>query len=105
MWDLNEREKKTIRLLSLYDRLCKGNVLLKKEEIDNFGVHPKTIKRDLEEIELYLEMNSGNSLQLEQDVKKQQVHLSRSSDLWLSKEEILSLGKVLLETRLFQRMK
>ncbi len=103
MWDLNEREKKTIRLLSLYDRLCKGNVLLKKEEIDNFGVHPKTIKRDLEEIELYLEMNSGNSLQLEQDVKKQQVHLSRSSDLWLSKEEILSLGKVLLETRAFSK--
>ncbi len=103
MKNLNEREKKTIRLLSLYDRLCKGNVLIKKDETDNFGVHPKTIKRDLEEIELYLEMNSGNSLQLEQDDKKQQVHLSRSSDLWLSKEEILSLGKVLLETRAFSK--
>lgn len=101
--NLNEREKKTIRLLSLYDRLCKGNVLIKKEEMENFGVHPKTIKRDLEEIQLYLDMNAGNSLQLEQDDKKRQVHLSRSSDLWLTKEEILSLGKVLLETRAFSK--
>ncbi|MDR4985966.1 WYL domain-containing protein [Bacillus cereus] len=100
---MNEREKKAIRLLSLYDRLCKGNVLIKEEETDNFGVHPKTIKRDLEEIELYLEMHSGSSLQLEQDDKKQQVYLSRSSDLWLTKEEILSLGKVLLETRAFSK--
>ncbi len=68
--NLNEREKKTIRILSLYDRLCKGNVLIKKEEIENFGVHPKTIKRDLAEIQLYLDMNAGNSLQLEQDDKK-----------------------------------
>ncbi|MCC2538174.1 MULTISPECIES: helix-turn-helix transcriptional regulator [Bacillus] len=101
--NLNEREKKTIRILSLYDRLCKGNVLIKKEEIENFGVHPKTIKRDLAEIQLYLDMNAGNSLQLEQDDKKRQVHLSRSSDLWLTKEEILSLGKVLLETRAFSK--
>ncbi|SCB91163.1 Uncharacterized protein BC0861_00918 [Bacillus mobilis] len=100
---MKEREKKTIRLLSIYDRLCKGNVLIKKDEIDNFGVHPKTIKRDLEEIQLYLDMNAGNSLQLEQDDKKRQVHLSRSSDLWLTKEEILSLGKVLLETRAFSK--
>lgn len=101
--DLSERESKIVRILSLYDRLCKGDVLIKKDETDNFGVHPKTIKRDLEEIQLYLDMSSGNSLQLEQDDKKQRVHLSRSSDLWLSKEEILSLGKVLLETRAFSK--
>ncbi|PFB69322.1 WYL domain-containing protein [Bacillus cereus] len=101
--DLSERESKIVRILSLYDRLCKGDVLIKKDETDNFGVHPKTIKRDLEEIQLYLDMNSGDSLQLEQDDKKQRVHLSRSSDLWLSKEEILSLGKVLLETRAFSK--
>lgn len=101
--DLSERESKIVRILSLYDRLCKGDVLIKKDEADNFGVHPKTIKRDLEEIQLYLDMSSGDSLQLEQDDKKQRVHLSRSSDLWLSKEEILSLGKVLLETRAFSK--
>lgn len=101
--DLSERESKIVRILSLYDRLCKGDVLIKKDETDNFGVHPKTIKRDLEEIQLYLDMNAGNSLQLEQDDKKRQVHLSRSSDLWLTKEEILSLGKVLLETRAFSK--
>ncbi|MDM5461095.1 helix-turn-helix transcriptional regulator [Bacillus cereus] len=100
---MKEREKKTIRLLSLYERLCKGDVLIKKDEKDNFGVHSKTIKRDLEEIEFYLEMNSGNSLQLEQSNKNRQVYLSRSSDLWLTKEEILSLGKVLLETRAFSK--
>lgn len=103
MCALKEREKKTIRLLSLYDRLCKGDVLIKKDETDNFGVHSKTIKRDLEEIQLYLDMNAGNSLQLEQSDKNRQVHLSRSSDLWLTKEEILSLGKVLLETRAFSK--
>lgn len=101
--DLSERESKIVRILSLYDRLCKGDVLIKKDEMDNFGVHPKTIKRDLEEIQLYLDMNSGDSLQLEQDDKKQRVHLSRSSDLWLTKEEIISLGKVLLETRAFSK--
>ena len=41
-----------------------------KERRDRqFWSSSKTMKRDLEEIELYLEMNSGNSLQLEQDDK------------------------------------
>lgn len=103
MGRLNEREKKTIRLLSLYDRLCKGEVLIKKDEKDNFGVHPKTIQRDLDEVMLYLEMNHGNSLSLEHDDKKQKFHLSRNSELWFTKEEILSLGKVILETRAFSK--
>lgn len=103
MGRLNEREKKAIRLLSLYDRLCKGDVLIKKDEKDNFGVHPKTIQRDLDEVMLYLEMNHGNSLSLEHDDKKQKFHLSRNSEIWFTKEEALSLGKVLLETRAFSK--
>ncbi|MGG2093493.1 WYL domain-containing protein [Bacillus sp. S13(2024)] len=98
---MEEQETKSLRVLSLYERLCKGDLLIKKDEAERFDVHEKTIQRDLETLRLYLEKNDGGTTTLEYNRAKKRYSLSRKSEVWLTKEEILALGKVLLETRAF----
>ena len=44
------KNDKPFRMLSMYDRLCKGKVLYKAEEANSFGVNEKSIQRDFEDI-------------------------------------------------------
>lgn len=98
---MKEQEKKSLRVLSLYERLCKGDVLTKKEEAERFGVHEKTIQRDLEILRSYLADNRQGEITLTYNRAKQHYSLKHNGDVRLTKEEILALGKVLLETRAF----
>ncbi len=41
---------KTERVLSIYDRLLAGKVLVKREEADRFEVDERTIQRDFDDI-------------------------------------------------------
>ncbi|MFD3449424.1 helix-turn-helix transcriptional regulator [Microbacteriaceae bacterium 4G12] len=98
---MNEREKKSIRILSLYERLSKGELLKKDKEARRFGVNDKTIQRDLDELRLYLASIHADSVTLEYNHTNQSYSLNRGGDVWLTNEEILALSKVLLETRAF----
>lgn len=101
---MNEQAEKSFRILSLYERLCKGGTLIKKEEKKRFGLESeKTIQRDFYAIRTYLDITYGESMKLKYDRKKRAYRLVGSGDVWLTKEEILSLGKVLLETRAFSK--
>ncbi|WP_379968293.1 helix-turn-helix transcriptional regulator [Ectobacillus sp. sgz5001026] len=98
---MGEQEIKSLRILSLYERLRKGEMISKKEEAVRFEVNLKTIQRDLDELRLYLATTYKDSIALTYNRSKKSYSLNRSDDIGLTKEEILALTKVLLETRAF----
>lgn len=53
---MQKREtSRTQRLLMLYTRLLKGEVVRKSEEAERYMVHERTIQRDLEDIRAFLD--------------------------------------------------
>jgi predicted DNA-binding transcriptional regulator YafY len=100
---MDEQQSKSLRILSLYERLCQGDTISKKEEAVRFGVNEKTIQRDIDELRTYIANNFETSMVLEYDRKKNGYVLRRNENIWLTNEEILVLAKVLLESRAFQK--
>lgn len=50
---IEEAKTKTIRILSLFEMLNRGEIIKKKEAAELFDVSEKTIHRDLKEINIY----------------------------------------------------
>ena len=50
---IEETKTKTIRILSLFEMLNRGEIIKKKEAAELFDVSEKTIHRDLKEINIY----------------------------------------------------
>src|SRR5690606_21435021 len=100
---MDEQQSKSLRILSLYERLCQGDTISKKEEAVRFGVNEKTIQRDIDELRTYIANNFEASMVLEYDRKKNGYVLRRNEYIWLTNEEILVLAKVLLESKAFQK--
>ncbi|GLB60315.1 HTH domain-containing protein [Cytobacillus sp. NCCP-133] len=50
---LEESHMKTMRILSLFERLSQGEVISKEKEAEYFNVSVKTIQRDLKELNAY----------------------------------------------------
>ena len=57
---LNESYQKNERILSLYTRLQRGEVLHKAEEAHRFRVNEKSIQRDIESLRNFLEEEHNN---------------------------------------------
>ena len=51
---MNEKEDKIQRVLDLYTRLLKGDIIYKKEEAVKFGVTEKSIQRDINNVRVFL---------------------------------------------------
>ncbi|MEH6942055.1 helix-turn-helix transcriptional regulator [Bacillus sp. JJ722] len=95
-------QNQTYRVLSMYDRLCKGHVLTKKAEGDSFQVGEKTIQRDFKSIRDFLEQTKTNQY-LDYDTKQKVYRLEIRDELFLRNEEILTLAKILIESRAFPK--
>lgn len=100
---MNTQQSQTYRILSMYDRLCKGHVLTKKAEAAAFHVGEKTIQRDLDSIRAFLEMEKTNHY-LEFDRKQKVYRLEMSEESFLRNEEILAIVKILIESRAFPKV-
>ena len=98
-----EGEKRTNRVLSMYDRLGKGHVLTKKAESDAFRVAEKTIQRDLDSIRDFLEIEQINQY-LVFDHKQKVYNLVMDDEPFLKNEEILAIVKILIESRAFPKV-
>lgn len=96
------REAQIKRVLSIYDRLCKGHALTKKSEKDKFNVTEKTIQRDFDSIRAFLETNKINQY-FEYDHKQKVYRLETDNELFLRNEEILAIVKILIESRAFPK--
>ena len=51
-----------VRILSLYSRFIKGEVINKYSEAQRFGVDVRTIQRDIEDIRNYLATSTDHGL-------------------------------------------
>lgn len=101
---IDYRGNKGFRLLSLYERLNKGELLIKDKLAIEFGVSEKTIQRDIDDLRAYLAEThfSETEVLIKYDKSKGGYYLVRFEREWLTNEEVLALCKILLESRAFQ---
>ena len=61
---------KTFRVLSMYDRMMAGKVLVKRFEAERFGVDERSIQRDLEDIRTHLADERRDDVELVYDRRR-----------------------------------
>lgn len=93
-------EKKTARVLAIYDQIIRGETVNKQKWAEKQGVSDKTIQRDLKEIEDYLVALYPES-KVAYDRKCQGHRLFREGSMALSDHDIFAVSKVLLDARAF----
>ena len=90
---------KTIRLLSLFEKLTKGEVIRKAEEAECFGVDAKSIQRDIDDLRFYFQEYWSDSAALPFSRTAGGYRLNRRFQNELTATEVLVIGKILLESR------
>lgn len=100
---INYNGNKGFRLLSIYERLNKGEILDKLQLARYYGVTQKTIQRDIDDLRVYLAEAhlSEVKLKIKYDKAKNGYYLVRFEREWLTNEEVMALCKILLESRAF----
>ncbi len=93
------------RILSMFERLSRKEILSKDNEATRFGVDRKTIQRDINELRIYLanfEDHQGIG-EIKYCKKNKGYMLVGTSETWLTNEQILAMSRVLLESRAFSK--
>lgn len=100
---LNYNGNKGFRLLNIYERLNKGEFVSKETLANEFCVSLKTIQRDIDDLRAYLSEThfAETEISIKYDKSKNGYYLIRLEREWLTNEEVLSLCKILLESRAF----
>lgn len=100
---MNLNGNKSFRVLNIYERLNKGEVLNKKNIAQEFNVSLKTIQRDIDDLRLYLaEMYyDQNDIRIKYDKVKEGYYIVCLDNGWFTNEEVMALCKILLESRAF----
>lgn len=94
---------KGFRLLSIYERLNKGEIIEKAQLAEYYRVTEKTIQRDIDDLRAYLveKYHSEDEVAIKYDKVKKGYYLVRFEREWLTNQEVLALCKILLESRAF----
>lgn len=102
---LDYNGNKSFRLLNIYERLNKGELLDKISLADSFGVTLKTIQRDIDDLRAYLAEThfEEGEVSIKYDKGRNGYYLIRFEREWLTNEEVLALCKILLESRAFNK--
>lgn len=102
---LDYNGNKGFRLLNLYERLNKGEIVNKDMLAKDFGVSLKTIQRDIDDLRAYLMETHFTEMEvsIKYDKAKNGYYLVRLEREWLTNEEVLALTKILLESRAFRK--
>ena len=91
-------EAKSMRLLTIYTRLSDGQTLNKSELAREFGITQRSVQRDIESLRVFLaEEMLGREIIYDANAKG--YRLVNASTGALSKNEILAVCKILLESR------
>ncbi|QQK09016.1 helix-turn-helix transcriptional regulator [Miniphocaeibacter halophilus] len=95
---INLKGNKGFRLLLIYERMNKGEVLNKDSLSKEFNVSLKTIQRDFNELRIYLREIYPFEIEtiIKYDRKLNGYYLKRSEIDWLTKEEVLIISLILL---------
>ena len=92
-------DKKVERIINIYNRLENGEVLNKAEEASRFGVNKKSIQRDFEDIRAYFMDAHESNKELIYDRSEKGYKLVRKEQNCLTNSEILTVCKIMLESR------
>ena len=99
-------QDKAERILSIFTRLRQGKVVNKMEFSQLYGVSPRTIQRDIADVQCFLQ-NQGNETGETQEIvfdrKAGGYRLETRHRKYLNAKEILALSKVLLESRVLMK--
>ncbi len=101
----NYNGNKGFRMISIYERLNKGEVLSKARLAKDYGVTEKTVQRDIDDLRAYLaeEHFSEIDTAIEYSKTKKGYQLVRFEREWLTNEEVVAMCKVLLESRALKK--
>ena len=103
--EIDFKENKGFRLLQLYERLSRGEIVRKAELAQKFAVTDKTIQRDIEELRAYLAetRTDAGEASIVYERSRGGYLLSHAASEWLTNEDVLAVCKLLLESRAFCR--
>ncbi|MEI7025181.1 helix-turn-helix transcriptional regulator [Paenibacillus sp. y28] len=97
---MERSDNKAGRVLSMYDRLRKGSLLRKDKLIAEWGVTPKTVQRDMDEVRAYIaDQYPGEHVLY--DYQEKGYRLEKPDDTGVTPVEVFALVKILLESRAF----
>lgn len=101
--ELDYKENKSFRLLQLYERLIRGEVVRKAELVQKFAVTDKTMQRDIEELRAYLAetRTDEGEASIVYERKRGGYLLTHAASEWLTNEDVLAVCKILLESCAF----
>lgn len=102
---LNYNGNKGFRLLNIYERLNKGEVIHKNSLANEFNISTKTVQRDIDDLRAYLTETHFSELEIsiKYDKLLDGYYLVRFEREWLTNKEVLALCKILLESRAFEK--
>ncbi|EFM39216.1 hypothetical protein HMPREF0379_0964 [[Eubacterium] yurii subsp. margaretiae ATCC 43715] len=101
---LKDSSNKSNRVLDIYTKLIAGKIVNKRKEAKNHGVDERSIQRDIEEIKCFLDEDTsatGYRNKVVYDRGKKGYKLEKIYDTKLTNPEILSICKIILESRAF----
>ena len=102
---LDYKGDRGLRLLDIFERLNRGELLNKQDMVRYYGVGGKTIQRDIEDIRSYLadrrEVHVSATIEYDRGAKG--YRLTRFEREWLTNQETLALCKILLESRALEK--
>ncbi|MCI8353703.1 MAG: WYL domain-containing protein [Lachnospiraceae bacterium] len=97
---------KSSRVLYLYAKLLRGQIIRKDRLAEQFGVNERSIQRDLDIIRSFLDMaevEEDRKAQLIYDYREKGYRLKQEGRINLSNEEVLAVSKILLASRAFTK--
>ena len=96
---------KAFRLLSMYERLNKGEELNKEQLANEFAISKKTVQRDFEDLRAYLAETHFDEFEtaIKYSKARDAYYLVRLEREWLTNKEALAVCKILLESRAFNK--
>lgn len=96
---------KSFRLLSMYEKLNRGDIIYKKEFAEQYGISEKSVQRDIDDLRAYLAecYEGGEGITIEYDYIKGGYRLVKQEREFFTNDEIFAISKVLLESRGFNK--
>ncbi|EJP24126.1 WYL domain protein [Peptostreptococcaceae bacterium AS15] len=101
---MKDSSNKSNRVLDIYTKLIAGKIVNKRKEAKNHGVDERSIQRDIEEIKCFLDEDTsatGYKNKVVYDRGKKGYKLEHIYNTKLTNPEILSICKIILESRAF----
>lgn len=100
-----KEETKTMRILWLYDALCAGKTIDRREWAETCGVSERSVRRDVETIRRYLEEKDDPSegvVEISQE-RCGKYAIRNAERGFLREGELLGICKILIESRAFRK--